>query len=85
MTLPDRQRWQQLSPLLDELLDLSAAGRLARLADLQLKEPALAAELKAMLSAAGQASWAGFLGHGGAGRVWRARRADGLWPALPDD
>jgi len=22
MTLPDRQRWQQLSPLLDELLDL---------------------------------------------------------------
>ncbi len=41
----DRARWSVLSPLLDELLDLPAAERAARLATLRLDDPALADEL----------------------------------------
>lgn len=63
MTLPDRQRWQQLSPLLDELLDLGKAERRARLTELRATDPGLAAELQVMLSAAGQAEQASFLAH----------------------
>jgi len=48
MMLPDRQRWQRLSPLLDELLDLGPAQQAARLDQLHAEDPALAAELAAL-------------------------------------
>jgi eukaryotic-like serine/threonine-protein kinase len=45
----DPARWQVLSPLLDDLLDLPAAAREARLALLRQDDPALADELKPWL------------------------------------
>ena len=44
---PDRARWHELSPLLDELIDLPAAARESRLAALQNDDAALADELRA--------------------------------------
>ncbi len=44
------QRWATLSPLLDELLDLDAAGRAARLASCRATDPQLADELAALLA-----------------------------------
>jgi eukaryotic-like serine/threonine-protein kinase len=61
MTLPDRQRWAQLNPLLDELLDLEATAREARLAELHARDPALADELESMLAAADRAEASDFL------------------------
>jgi serine/threonine protein kinase len=52
MNLPERARWQQLSPLLDELLDLDATARQTRQAVLRAQHPALAAELESLLGAA---------------------------------
>jgi serine/threonine-protein kinase len=46
----DPQRWQRLSPLLDELLDLEGAARAARLAQLRADDPALADELSGLLA-----------------------------------
>jgi serine/threonine-protein kinase len=46
----DPQRWQHLSPLLDELLDLDGAARAARLAQLRDEDPALAQELAGLLA-----------------------------------
>jgi serine/threonine protein kinase len=105
MPLPDRDRWKQLSPRLDSLMDLDAPARVSRLGELRQDDAALAAELEAMLGAASRAEAALFLsgkvcddepqppslagrqvgayvieaplGQGGAGSVWRARRADG--------
>jgi eukaryotic-like serine/threonine-protein kinase len=45
------QRWATLSPLLDELLDLDAAGRAARLERQRVADPHLADELAALLAA----------------------------------
>jgi eukaryotic-like serine/threonine-protein kinase len=61
MTLPDRQRWAQLSPLLEELLDLDAAAREARLTELHARDDALADELESMLDAADRAEASEFL------------------------
>ncbi len=57
----DRQRWAQLSPLLDELLDLPPAGRTARLQALQAQDAELAAELQALLQRQDALDAQGFL------------------------
>ena len=62
MNVPDPQRWSQLSPLLDELLDLSAPARPARLAELRDHDPALADELAALLVGAESTRGAQFMG-----------------------
>ncbi len=46
----DTQRWALLSPLLDELLDLDDAARVARLDQLRQSDAALAGELAALLA-----------------------------------
>lgn len=49
--LPDlSQRWARLSPLLDELLELDAAGRAARLAQCRDSDPRLADDLAELLA-----------------------------------
>ncbi|WP_349740687.1 serine/threonine-protein kinase [Roseateles cavernae] len=45
-----KSRWPQLSPLLDELLDMEPAARAARLAALRVLEPELAADLEDLLA-----------------------------------
>ena len=42
MSMPDHERWKQLSPLLDELLDLDAAQRHGRLAELRKLDASVA-------------------------------------------
>ena len=42
--------WKRVSPLLDELLDLDAAGRAARLAVLRASDPKLAAAVEELLA-----------------------------------
>lgn len=49
MQTMDRSRWERVSPLLDELLDLDPAPRAERLAALRGQDPALGAELSEML------------------------------------
>jgi len=49
MQEPSRD-WQRVSPLLDELLDLDAGARAARLAELRAADPGLAAAVEAMLA-----------------------------------
>ncbi|CAN5607889.1 hypothetical protein BH23PSE2_BH23PSE2_04540 [soil metagenome] len=46
----DAERWQRLSPLLDALLELDAAGRARSLASLRQDDPALADELAGLLA-----------------------------------
>ncbi|MCX2860301.1 protein kinase [Paucibacter sp. PLA-PC-4] len=46
----DKARWLQLSPVLDELLDLDEPARAGRLAALQGLDPGLAEDLKALLA-----------------------------------
>ncbi len=46
----DAERWQRLSPLLDALIDLEPDARAARLAELREEDPALTAELEALLA-----------------------------------
>ncbi len=46
----DAERWQRLSPLLDALIELDADARRARLDTLREEDPALAAELEALLA-----------------------------------
>ena len=53
MNLPDRQRWARLNPLLEELLDLDAGPREARLAELRAQGAALAGELESLLRSGG--------------------------------
>ena len=50
MSSPAQKRWQVLSPLLDELLDLDAPGRDARLQALADQDADLADELRALLA-----------------------------------
>lgn len=61
MTLPTRQRWKQLAPLLDELLDLEPDRRRSRLAELRDLDATTADELAAMLAAASDAEASNFL------------------------
>lgn len=46
----DAERWQRLSPLLDALIELEGDARQARLAALREEDPALAAEVEALLA-----------------------------------
>jgi serine/threonine-protein kinase len=62
MKTPAPEHWARLSPLLDELLDLSEPARRVRLAALHAETPALADELAALLASDGQARSDGFLG-----------------------
>ena len=57
----DPALWARASPLLDELLDLDAQARAARLAELRANEPALAAHLAALLAAQTQIDRGAFL------------------------
>jgi len=66
MKTPAPAHWAQLSPLLDELLDLPEPARQTRFAAmyaaLQADNPALADELASLLASDGQARSGGFLG-----------------------
>ena len=57
------ERWRVLSPYLDQALDISPDGRSAWLADLSAKDPALAGELRAILSQHQTVSDSAFLEH----------------------
>jgi len=60
-TLPDPALWRRLSPLVDELLDLPADARAARLREVQAQDAALGAELAKMLAATDAATDGEFL------------------------
>jgi len=60
----DNDRWQVLSPLLDRALELSGNGRVAWLAALREKDPAIAAEIDTLLDDARALDSEGFLVHG---------------------
>ena len=57
----DPARWQVLSPYLDEALDLSPEARRGWLEGLRGKDPALAADLQALLDEGAALSREGFL------------------------
>jgi len=57
----DKQRWQALSPLLDELLDSESAERAARLAKIQGEDAVLGATLAALLARHARVETANFL------------------------
>ena len=59
MKLPDR--WRELSPLLDEMLELAPSSRAPRLEALRLRDPALAEALSQTLAVAEKASRRAFL------------------------
>ena len=61
MSVPDAERWNRLSPRLDELLDLEPGRRQERLDALRAEDPALAAELASLVADAEQAEQARFL------------------------
>jgi eukaryotic-like serine/threonine-protein kinase len=61
VTLPDRQRWARLNPLLEELLDLDAGHREARLAELRTQGDTLADELLSLLRSADRIAASDFL------------------------
>jgi len=61
MNIPRPERWRELSPLLDELLDLEASARQARLDALSVGSPELADELAALLAHDSQARSGAFL------------------------
>ncbi len=58
---PDRARWPQLSPLIDELLDLPEAARAQRMAALRAQDPGLADELAPWLAELAGLTDSGFL------------------------
>ncbi len=57
----DPARWQQLSPLLDELLELSGTARAERLAAIACDDPSIGAELGDLLAREGTVDRASFL------------------------
>jgi eukaryotic-like serine/threonine-protein kinase len=61
MTLPNRQRWAQLNPLLGELLDMDAGRREPRLAELRAQDARLADELLSLLRSADRLAASDFL------------------------
>ena len=60
----DNERWQLVSPLLDRALDLAVEDRIAWLASLREKDPALAAEIESLLDDARVLDREGFLERG---------------------
>ncbi len=61
MAVIDRDRWRDLSPLLDQALELSDDKRAAWLAEMRSRSPALAADLAALLASEATADRRGFL------------------------
>ena len=61
MILPNRQRWAQLNPLLEELLDMGVNRRDARLAELRTQDATLADELLSLLRSADRLAASDFL------------------------
>jgi hypothetical protein len=61
MAIFERDRWVRLQPLLDRALDLSAEQRASWLDSLRSTDPAVAAELRALLSEEAAADERGFL------------------------
>ena len=61
MTKIDSNRWSALSPLLDEVLELTGAAREAWLEELRAARPEVATELVAMLAHLQSLDDAGFL------------------------
>ena len=61
MTLPNRQQWAQLNPLLEELLELDAGRRETRLAELRAQDATLAGDLALLLHSADQVATSDFL------------------------
>lgn len=57
----DRQTWEQISPLLDRVLDLEGAARQDYLRDLHATAPAMAERLRSLLAAHDRAAASGFL------------------------
>jgi len=62
--LIDNDRWRAVSPLLDHVLELPVDERVAWLAALRERDPALAAEIDALLEDARALQREGFLEHG---------------------
>jgi serine/threonine protein kinase/TolB-like protein len=63
MAVTDRDRWRELSPLLDQALELGDDERAVWLVELRARSPRLAAELTALLANEADADRQGFL-HG---------------------
>lgn len=61
MKIPRPERWVQLSPMLDELLDLPEPAQAARLAAIRADAPGLGEELAALLADGQKARSVGFL------------------------
>lgn len=61
MALIDRERWRDLEPLLDCVLEFSAEERTAWLEDLRTASPELAADLAALVARVEDANRRGFL------------------------
>lgn len=61
MSLPDRERWKQVGPVLEELLGMAPEARDRRLTALRIRDAPLALELEAMLRAAAAAEADRFL------------------------
>ena len=61
MAVIDRDRWRELSPLLDQALDLVGEERAAWLVELRSRSPQLAAEVTALLADEVEADRQGFL------------------------
>ena len=57
----NRERWQSLEPLLDEVLELAPTARTRWLGELAARSPGLAAELTTLLGGEDAADQAGFL------------------------
>jgi serine/threonine protein kinase len=72
MSLPNREIWKQLSPLLDEFLALDEPSRGTRMAELRESNEALATELESLLGSACRADKTQFL----AGDVGRHTAAE---------
>ena len=57
----DSNLWRQVSPLLDEILELDPSARESRLVDLEKGQPLIARELRELLDLHTAVSTAGFL------------------------
>jgi len=61
MGIFDRDRWQQLQPMLDHALDLSGDERVSWLVELRTSAPDIAEDLITLLSGEAEADDRGFL------------------------
>jgi serine/threonine-protein kinase len=61
MTRLDKERWREVSPFLDRALELTADERTVWLASLHVEDPAMAADVSALLERGGALSREGFL------------------------